>query len=218
MNRPIVRLYGLVVLLFALLVAFTSRWTVFEASSLRDNKLNKRSALLEQQRIDRGAILAANGTVLARSVRRAEGDLRTHAIRPAKQFAHAIGYSFTEPGQTGLERYRNERAERTDADRTADDPRPAAGQAPRGRQGGHDARPDRAAGRDRSARRATGRGRRAGTAHRRGQGDGLDAQLRPERSCARDAGSPRSRRTAPARRWSTAPPSSATPRARPSRS
>ena len=30
-NRPIVRLYGLVVVLFALLIAFTSRWTVFEA-------------------------------------------------------------------------------------------------------------------------------------------------------------------------------------------
>ena len=72
MNRPIVRLYGLVALLFALLVAFTSRWTVFEASSLRDNPLNKR-ALLEQERIDRGPILAADGTVLARSVRGAEG-------------------------------------------------------------------------------------------------------------------------------------------------
>src|SRR5205807_278879 len=71
-NRPIVRLYGLVALLFALLVAFTSRWTVFEASSLRDNKLNAR-ALLEQQRIDRGTIVAADGSVLARSVRRAEG-------------------------------------------------------------------------------------------------------------------------------------------------
>ena len=53
MNRPIVRLYGLVAVLFALLIAFTSRWTVFEASSLRDNKFNKRT-LLEQERIDRG--------------------------------------------------------------------------------------------------------------------------------------------------------------------
>ena len=54
MNQPIVRLYGLVVLLFALLVAFTSRWTIFEATSLRENRLNKRRMLLEQQRIDRG--------------------------------------------------------------------------------------------------------------------------------------------------------------------
>ena len=72
MNRPIIRLFGLVVLLFALLIAFTSRWTIFEASSLRDNSLNKR-AVLEQQHIDRGPIVAADGTVLAHSLRRAEG-------------------------------------------------------------------------------------------------------------------------------------------------
>src|SRR5258708_6771330 len=71
-NRPIVRLYGLVAALFALLIAFTSRWTVFEASSLRHNKLNAR-ALLEQQKIDRGPILAADGSVLARSIRGSEG-------------------------------------------------------------------------------------------------------------------------------------------------
>ena len=68
MNRPIVRLYGLVFVLFAVLIAFTSRWTIFEASSLRTNTLNERG-LLQQQRIDRGEILAADGTVLARSVR-----------------------------------------------------------------------------------------------------------------------------------------------------
>jgi peptidoglycan glycosyltransferase len=107
MNRPIVRLYGLVALLFALLVAFTSRWTVFEASSLRDNRLNARN-LLEQQRIDRGPIVAADGSLLARSVRGAEGVY--HRTYPAgEQFAHAVGYYFTEPdiGATGLESSRN---------------------------------------------------------------------------------------------------------------
>ena len=39
MNRPIMRLFAFVAVLFALLVAFTSRWTVFEASSLRSNPL-----------------------------------------------------------------------------------------------------------------------------------------------------------------------------------
>jgi peptidoglycan glycosyltransferase len=105
MNRPIVRVYGLVVALFALLVAFTSRWTVFEAASLRANALNKRG-LLEQQRIDRGAILAADGTVLARSVRGPEDTYsRTYPTR--EEFAHAVGYSYLIPGQTGLEAYRN---------------------------------------------------------------------------------------------------------------
>ena len=72
MNRPILRLYMLVLVLFALLVAFTSRWTIFEASSLRENPLNQR-ALIEQERVQRGAILAADGTVLARSVRTRKG-------------------------------------------------------------------------------------------------------------------------------------------------
>ncbi len=105
MNTPIIRLFGFVVVLFALLVAFTSRWTVFEASSLRNNPLNARS-LLEQQRIERGPIVAANGTVLARSVRGAEGAYeRTYPT--GELFAHAVGYSFVDAGTSGLEQYRN---------------------------------------------------------------------------------------------------------------
>ncbi len=105
MNRPILRLYGLIVVLFALLVAFTSRWTVFEAGALRENPLNQR-ALLEQERIPRGAIRAAGGAVLARSVRTREGYERTYPT--GSQFAQAIGYSYPLTlGRTGLERYRN---------------------------------------------------------------------------------------------------------------
>ncbi|MGN6372908.1 MAG: peptidoglycan D,D-transpeptidase FtsI family protein [Solirubrobacteraceae bacterium] len=105
MNRPIVRLYGLVVVLFALLVAFTSRWTVFEASSLRNNSLNKRG-LLQQERIDRGRILAANGAVLARSVRGPEKTF-SRAYPAGATFAHAVGYSFIDLGQAGIEKYRS---------------------------------------------------------------------------------------------------------------
>jgi penicillin-binding protein A len=106
-NRPIIRLYGLVAVLFALLVAFTSRWTIFEASSLRENPLNHRS-LLEQQRIDRGPILAADGTVLARSVRGAEG-LYQRTYPTGELFAQPVGYDYIEPplGSTGVERFRN---------------------------------------------------------------------------------------------------------------
>jgi len=112
-NRPIIRLYGLVVVLFALLVAFTSRWTIFEASSLRESKLNVRP-VLEQQRIDRGAILSADGTVLARSVRGAEGTYeRTYPT--AGQFAAPIGYSFAAGiGSSGLELYRNKQLDGTE--------------------------------------------------------------------------------------------------------
>jgi penicillin-binding protein A len=104
-NRPIIRLYGLVVVLFALLVGFTSRWTIFEASSLRENGLNARS-LLQQERIDRGPIVAADGTVLAVSHRRAEG-IYERRYPTGDLFAHAIGYYFTNRGSAGLERYRN---------------------------------------------------------------------------------------------------------------
>jgi peptidoglycan glycosyltransferase len=107
-NRPIVRLYGLVVLLFALLLAFTSRWTIFEATALRDNPHNKR-ALLEQERVARGPIVAADGTVLARSVRGVEGTYQRDYPRGA-EWAQAIGYSYTDPdlGQAGLESFRND--------------------------------------------------------------------------------------------------------------
>jgi peptidoglycan glycosyltransferase len=104
-NRPIIRLYGFVVLLFALLVAFTSRWTVFEASSLRSNHLNART-LLEQQRIHRGPIVAADGTVLARSVARGEGTWERRYPRGG-EFANAVGYYFTTLGSSGLEAFRN---------------------------------------------------------------------------------------------------------------
>ena len=50
MNRQIGQLFGLTVVLFALLIVFTSRWTVFEAQSLEDNSASRRP-LIEEQRI-----------------------------------------------------------------------------------------------------------------------------------------------------------------------
>jgi penicillin-binding protein A len=110
MNQPIVRLFGLVTVMFAVLLAFTSRWTIFEASSLRNSPLNAR-ALLERQRIARGRILAADGTVLARSMRSSASNrsesVYERSYPTGNEFAHAIGYYFTDLGSTGLERYRN---------------------------------------------------------------------------------------------------------------
>jgi peptidoglycan glycosyltransferase len=105
MNRPIVRVFGLVALMFALLVGFTSRWTIFDAKSLRDNPLNART-VLEQQRIERGPILAADGTVLARSVRTSEG-IYERRYPTGEEFAHAVGYSYTNFGSSGLEQFRS---------------------------------------------------------------------------------------------------------------
>jgi penicillin-binding protein A len=106
MNRPVLRLYGLVVVLFGVLVAFTSRWTVFEAAALRDNELNKRE-LLQEQKIRRGTIRSADGGVLARAVRQA-GETFGRRYPTGELFAHAVGYSYTTIGRAGLERSRND--------------------------------------------------------------------------------------------------------------
>jgi peptidoglycan glycosyltransferase len=101
MNRPIVRLYGFVILMFALLIGFTSRWTVFSAASLRDNPLNERG-LLAQESIQRGPIAADDGAVLARSVRGPDG-LYSRQYPQDGLFSHAVGYSSITIGQAGLE-------------------------------------------------------------------------------------------------------------------
>ncbi len=104
MNTPIMRLFGLIALMFALLVGFTSRWTIFQASALRENPLNKRQ-LLESERIQRGPIVAADGTVLARSIPASEGTY-TRVYPTGELFSHAVGYYFTDLGSSGLEKYR----------------------------------------------------------------------------------------------------------------
>ena len=82
MNAPVLRLYLLVIVLFAVLVGFTSRWTVFDAESLRDNPLNRR-ALLQEEKIRRGQIRTQDGEVLARSVPR-PGDTLGPALPDAR--------------------------------------------------------------------------------------------------------------------------------------
>ena len=106
MNAPIQRLYALVLVLFAVLVYFTSRNAVFDAKALRNNALNRRT-LLEEQRIHRGSIRAADGTVLAKSVKQ-RGGVYSRRYPTGGLFGHAIGYSFTTLGRAGLESYRND--------------------------------------------------------------------------------------------------------------
>jgi peptidoglycan glycosyltransferase len=105
-NQPIARLFTVVLVMFALLVAFTSRWTVFDASALRANPNNKRPGL-EQQYIQRGEIVAADqATVLAQSVRQRGGIyVREYPLGPL--FAPPLGYYDPNNGRTGLEAYYN---------------------------------------------------------------------------------------------------------------
>jgi penicillin-binding protein A len=102
-NAPIARLFVVVVVLFAVLVGFTSRWTVFEADALRDNTKNRRE-LLEDQRIHRGVIRAADDTLLARSLRQPDDSFVRTYPQP-RLFPHAIGYDFVNRGRAGLERF-----------------------------------------------------------------------------------------------------------------
>jgi penicillin-binding protein A len=106
MFKPIYRLYVLVLVLFGVLIVATSWWTVFGADSLRDNPANRRE-LLEQARIKRGLIKAADGTVLARSVRTPD-DTFTRRYPQGTLGSHMVGYSFIRFGQVGLERSRND--------------------------------------------------------------------------------------------------------------
>jgi peptidoglycan glycosyltransferase len=104
LNRPITRLFALFVVLFALLIGFTSRWTVFEAQGLKDNALNRRQ-LLEELMVDRGAIKAADGKLLAKSVPGQGGTFRR--IYPeGSLFSQVVGWSYPARGipDTGTER------------------------------------------------------------------------------------------------------------------
>jgi peptidoglycan glycosyltransferase len=105
-NASIARLFGLVLVLFALLVGFTSRWTVFEAEALRDNSNNRRE-LLAEQLIKRGLIRADDGRVLARSP--AEPQKRFGRRYPTGPlFAQAVGCTSLDRGRAGLEDFYND--------------------------------------------------------------------------------------------------------------
>jgi len=101
-NAAIVRVFALVVFLFALLIAWTSRWSVFDASALDNNQLNARP-LIDQLMIKRGRIVADEGTVLARSVA-AGGGTWGRSYPTGSLFAQAVGYSIAAQGRAaGLE-------------------------------------------------------------------------------------------------------------------
>ena len=106
MNAPIIRLYAFFAVLFGVLVFATSWWSVFGAERLRDNASNRRP-LLAEERIKRGTIRAADGKVLARSVK-IDKERYRRTYPTDSTFAHAIGYSFTKLGRSGLEQYRND--------------------------------------------------------------------------------------------------------------
>jgi peptidoglycan glycosyltransferase len=109
MNPQIARLFGVFVLMFAVLVAFTSRWTIFEAEELKAEPSNRRP-LLKAQQIPRGIVYAEDGTKLATNRRIGSRETkRYYRLYPQSGlFAHALGYSFVSRGSAGLERSYND--------------------------------------------------------------------------------------------------------------
>lgn len=105
MNAPIARLFVGVLILFALLVAFTSNWAVFDAEDLQAKTENKRPLFAAQQ-IERGKILTVDGDVIADSNKRGSGDslryIRTYPL--GALFGNPIGYAFLSEGTSGFER------------------------------------------------------------------------------------------------------------------
>jgi penicillin-binding protein A len=109
-NTQIRQLYGLFALLFAVLVGYTSYWSVVDAEGLEENANNRRP-LIEEQTIPRGLIYASDGrTVLARNRSERVGDTRVFTRRyPTRgMFAHPIGFSFIRNGRTSLEESYND--------------------------------------------------------------------------------------------------------------
>ena len=109
MNAQIVKLFGLMLVLYAALIGFTSWWSVVDAEELRDHQANRRT-LLEEERSRRGTI-TAGGQLLARSNPQGEGARRIYvrSYPQAERFAHAVGYSYVQRGRTGIERTQNDR-------------------------------------------------------------------------------------------------------------
>jgi peptidoglycan glycosyltransferase len=103
-NAPITRLFVAVLVLFALLVGFTSNWSVFDADQLEAKSENKRP-LFEAQQIKRGKIYTRDGDVIAESVKKGKGENYQYVRRypMGSLFGNPVGYSYLTQGQAGLE-------------------------------------------------------------------------------------------------------------------
>jgi penicillin-binding protein A len=108
MNAPIVRIYVFVLLLFALLVYFTSKWAVFDADELEAKTANKRP-LIEQQQIPRGTITTSDGVLVAESLPEGGGNKPVYVRRypQGRMFGHPVGFSYVE-ANSELERAEND--------------------------------------------------------------------------------------------------------------
>lgn len=109
MNRSLHRLYVAFIVAFALLAGFLAWWQVVAASGLQDRADNPH--FFERERkVDRGRIMTADGTILARSVPVKSGTTTTYRrVYPLGTLApHVVGYSSSDLGRTGVEAAMND--------------------------------------------------------------------------------------------------------------
>jgi len=108
-NTPIIRVYALVLVLFALLVYFTSKWAVFDADALKDRTENRRP-LIEEQQVPRGSITSSDGVLIAESNPQGGGRHPVY-VRNYPQgslFGNPVGYNFVDAGRTEIEQSEND--------------------------------------------------------------------------------------------------------------
>src|SRR3954468_20805888 len=91
------------------LAFFPARWPVLQADALKNEALNRRP-LLEQQQIPRGLILARDGSKLAvnRRIGTHQNKRYYRQYPQGNVFSHSIGYAFVSRGSSGFEQSQND--------------------------------------------------------------------------------------------------------------
>ena len=94
MDRQIKRLGIALLAMFLIVFAQVNYIQVFAADRIADNPANAKRQLIAEYRVDRGSILAADGTTVLASSRKSPGELRFQRRYPhAELYAHQTGFS-----------------------------------------------------------------------------------------------------------------------------
>ena len=128
MNTPIVRLYVFVLLLFAVLVYFTSKWAVFDAEELEEQPENRRAAdrrAADPARHDHDRRRRADRREPARGRRATSPCLRARVSQLTIPHVRQPGRLQLRRGRPDRDRARRERPPRRRAERVRLDHRPA---------------------------------------------------------------------------------------------
>ena len=109
MERQIRRLGVALMVLFVIAFAQVNYLQVFAADRIADDPANAKRQLIAEYKVDRGSILAADGTTVLASSRRSPGDLRFQRRYPhGELYAHETGFYSFVFGRTELEQAFND--------------------------------------------------------------------------------------------------------------